>query len=195
MIVVPDIPSGTVVHLQREGYGDLKLAASQDADNDAGIDLGEQATATIIQFDPATDDRDLYVRITNGEYAGKTGWTYSLHASGEDGSPIALFSEAVLEPPRPTGSDPKAHVYAIRSKLRVFTRKEVCEAGYNAMHDDAAKRVLRLAFENKEFYDFPPQEKLHVIEDNDPNSLFIIVGDSNGHQGCASRYMLPGYVQ
>ena len=93
----PKIPQGTPVHLQRRGNDTLRLAASRDADFDAGPDLGDQANAKVIRYDPSTDDRDLYVTIIDGPLAGKSGWIFSLEGDGDDGKPLDEFEFSILD--------------------------------------------------------------------------------------------------
>jgi hypothetical protein len=90
------MPQGTLLHLRREGTSTLRLAASRDADLDDGLDLGDQATATIGRYDPSTDDRTLFITVTDGPRAGKSGWVFSMDAHGDDGDPIGFFAFSLL---------------------------------------------------------------------------------------------------
>jgi hypothetical protein len=93
--VHPDIPKGTVVHYKREGSSTLRLAPSRDSGLNAGPDLGEAVTATILQYDPTSDGMDLYVQINDGKFAGHKGWMLTLGATTEDGEPVDIFYESL----------------------------------------------------------------------------------------------------
>ena len=90
----PNIPQGTTVHLKREGNNTLRLAFSRDYDS--GLDLGYQATAQVIRYDPSTDDRDLRVVVKDGQMAGRSGWVFSLGAHGDDGELLGYFAYSLL---------------------------------------------------------------------------------------------------
>jgi hypothetical protein len=92
----PNIPKETVVHYRREGNATLRLAPSRDSNLDAGPDLGEAVTATILQYDAASDGMDLYVEINDGPFAGRKGWMLSLGAESEDGEPADMFYEPMM---------------------------------------------------------------------------------------------------
>jgi hypothetical protein len=92
----PSIPQGTTIHLKREGNNTLRLASSRDATLDSGHDLGDQATAQVIRYDPSTGDRDLLVVVKDGQMAGKSGWVFSTDAHGDDGEPVELFAYSLL---------------------------------------------------------------------------------------------------
>jgi hypothetical protein len=88
--LLPPIPSGTVVALVPAPNETLTISSSRRAELDDGINLGARASAVVLQFDPASDGRDLFVRVTNGKYAGKTGWLYSRQAFAGD-RPVNLL--------------------------------------------------------------------------------------------------------
>lgn len=69
---------------------------------DDGPDLGGQATAKLLRYDPSTGDRDLYVTVLDGSLAGRSGWVFSGDAHGDDGKPIDMFASSVIEVPRQT---------------------------------------------------------------------------------------------
>jgi hypothetical protein len=97
--VHPNIPTGTVVHYKREGNVTLRLAPSRDSDLNAGPDLGDAVTATVLQYDPTSDGMDLYVEITDGKHAGQKGWMLTLGATSDDGKPVDIFYEhLIIEP-------------------------------------------------------------------------------------------------
>lgn len=97
----PVIPEGTRVHFTKIGYAPLQLAPSQHAAPDSGPDLGEQVTAKVLQYDPSTGDRDIYVTIMDGVFAGQSGWMFAFEADGADGQSINIFAEALLKAPPP----------------------------------------------------------------------------------------------
>ena len=99
----PVIPSGTVVHFKKTGNETFELfpTAKIGSDKDKGLDLGGQFSAKVLKYDPTTDDEwDFHVTILDGKYAGQSGWMLSLGASGDDGTPIDQFSEAVISDER-----------------------------------------------------------------------------------------------
>ena len=67
---------------------------------DDGPDLGGQATAKVLRYDPSTGERDLYVTVLDGSLAGQFGWVFSSEAHGDDGKPIHMFAGSVIEVPR-----------------------------------------------------------------------------------------------
>lgn len=189
----PRIPQGTIIYLKREGNNVLRLAPSQDAAFDSGPDLGDRATAKVIRYDPATDGAELYVIVINGALTGRTGWVLTSDADSTDGIPVDMFAQAMLTVPRPPNVDRMARLYVIHRSLRAFYDMSVCEAAMVAVSNDQAFKTLEEAYSNKRYYDFPAGTELHVVKDSDPSSLFIVVGDDHGHQGCVSRFALPGY--
>ena len=74
---------------------DLSIAPSQDPDND-GPNLAHTAMATVIQCDPTSDGRDLYVEIMDGALVGRKGWVSSAQAESADGIPANKFEDAVI---------------------------------------------------------------------------------------------------
>jgi hypothetical protein len=80
------------------GNGTLRLFPEPTSDLDEGPDLGDAVSAKIITYDPSKDDSwDLYVTVLDGKYAGRKGWMSAFMASGEDGKPVEIFSQAVIE--------------------------------------------------------------------------------------------------
>ena len=100
----PDIPQGTIVHIKRDGKSVLRFPPSQDADIDSGPDLGEQAAAKVIQFEPSnypnglSSNFDLYVTLVDGVWAGTSGWISSRAAIGGDGEAVGTFAESDPKP-------------------------------------------------------------------------------------------------
>ena len=79
--LLPPIPAGVAVTLVPGGNERITIASSQSAGLGAGLKLGSRASAVTMRFDPASGDkRDLFVRITSGTYAGRTGWTFARQA-------------------------------------------------------------------------------------------------------------------
>ena len=78
--LLPPIPSGTAVTLAPASNETLTIASSRRAELDNGTNLGAHASAIALQFDPASNNRDLFVRVRSGKYAGKAGWLYSRQA-------------------------------------------------------------------------------------------------------------------
>jgi len=95
----PIIPAGAIIHLKQEGNETLMLTRSQDADEDSGLNLGEEATAKVVRYDPTTGDRNLYVTVIDGKFAGSSGWVFSLDGNGDDGDPLDIFAQALVDAP------------------------------------------------------------------------------------------------
>jgi len=95
----PDIPKGTIIHLKRMGNETIRLSPSEDANFDSGLDLGEQATAKVVRYDPSASNRTFYVTVVDGEWAGRSGWIFHLDARGEDGQIIDEFAWSEPEMP------------------------------------------------------------------------------------------------
>lgn len=89
--LLPPIPPGVAVTLAPGDNETLTISSSQSAELDAGLNLGSHASAVTVRFDPANDDkRDLFVRVTSGKYAGRTGWIFARQAFIGD-SPINVL--------------------------------------------------------------------------------------------------------
>jgi len=97
--VHPVIPPGAIIHLKQSGTATLMLTQSQDADFNSGLNLGEQATAKVVRYDPTNGDRDLYVTVVDGKFAGSSGWVFSLDGNGDDGDPLDIFAQALVTAP------------------------------------------------------------------------------------------------
>jgi hypothetical protein len=94
----PVVPVGTKIHFTRVGNETFKLYASANADKNESLDLGDKVSATVLAYNPTPDDKyELYVRVDDGPYTGKKGWTLSLGATTDDGSPMDQFDKAVIE--------------------------------------------------------------------------------------------------
>jgi hypothetical protein len=78
--LLPQIPSGVAVTLKPAANEHLTISDKPSAELDSGLALGAKASAVTIRFDPASDERDLLVRITSGPNAGKTGWLFARQA-------------------------------------------------------------------------------------------------------------------
>lgn len=100
----PKIPVGTQVQLKRTDGLPLRLAPAADAGVDAGLDLGDGATARVVRYDPPSKNRDLQVAIIGGEHDGKTGWVYSFDATAADGERADQFSGTAIGKPTWTAS-------------------------------------------------------------------------------------------
>jgi hypothetical protein len=76
-VLAPVIPKGTTIQLTSRARKAIRLAPSQNANLNEGLDLGKQGTAQVIRFLPSTT-RDLYVEVTSGPHRGRTGWVFSV---------------------------------------------------------------------------------------------------------------------
>jgi hypothetical protein len=83
-VLAPVIPKGTTIQLTSRAPKAIRLASSQNANLDEGLDLGNHATMQVIRFLPSTM-RDLYIEVTSGPHKGRTGWVFSLDANQIDG--------------------------------------------------------------------------------------------------------------
>jgi hypothetical protein len=193
MTLHPIIPKGTLIYFKREGSDTLRLASTQQSDS--GLNLGDSITAQLVRYDPATSDRDLYVTILAGQYAGRSGWMFTLEGSTSKGDPMGTFlqsaTEAAPEPPK----DPNSKTYVTYKDIRAFNDISVCEDAMNAMSSDDAYQGLQDAVASGNYVDFPKGTRLHVVSDPQPDSPFLIASDDQGNQGCVGRYELPGYGQ
>lgn len=89
--LLPPIPAGVAITLAPGENETLTISPGQSAELGSGLNLGSQASAVTVRFDPASDDkRDLLVRVTSGKYAGKTGWLFARQAFIGD-SPINVL--------------------------------------------------------------------------------------------------------
>jgi hypothetical protein len=185
------IPIGTVLVTKTEGNEHPKLHSHQDSDLNEGIDLDEGTKVKVLHYYPETDNYNIYVEVISGQHAGQNGWLLTMDTNTEDGySAYGLSYD--LSTPAPT-TDPMQRSYTLTNSLRVFNDLAVCKAAFNAMHDDDDYQQLKDAVANGQYHDFPSGTKLHIVSDPDSNDLWVIVGDDDGNQGCASRYNLPGY--
>jgi hypothetical protein len=97
LMLHPVVPSGTVVRFRKTGNETIALYPSAAIDDEKGIDLGSQVSASVVSYDPSKDDEfDLHVTILDGDHKGQTGWMLAFGGDGEDGVPIEQFSRAVL---------------------------------------------------------------------------------------------------
>jgi len=97
----PVIPAGTVVRFSKIGIATFWLIPKTRIGSgyeSAALDLGNQFTARIIDYDPSNGDRDFYVQVIDGAYAGRAGWVRP-SSQGDDGKPIDQFSEALAAAP------------------------------------------------------------------------------------------------
>jgi hypothetical protein len=95
----PDIPKGTIVHYKRNrGFNGLLLyPAAKSSSKDGALDLGEQATAKVISYDPTNyDNWELHLEIIDGPRAGATGWMPAFGAVGDDDIFIDQFEGAQI---------------------------------------------------------------------------------------------------
>lgn len=89
--LVPQIPAGVAITLTPGTNETLTISSAQNAGLGTGLKIGTHVSAVTVRFDPASGDkRDLFVRITGGKYAGKTGWLYARQAFIGD-SPINVL--------------------------------------------------------------------------------------------------------
>jgi hypothetical protein len=149
--------------------------------------------AKLLRYHPVTGNRDLYVVVTDGAFAGQTDSVSSLNAESTVNEPVGTFDQSVLELPRPPKIDRAAKLYVIARSLRAFKQMAVCQATDAAMQSDKAFKALEEAYVDRQYYEFPAGTHPHVVADNDPSFSFVIASDSRGHQGGVSRYALPGY--
>jgi hypothetical protein len=189
----PLIPKGIIVYFKRVGNGSIQLDTTQQAND--GPDLGDRVTAKLVRYDPATGDADLYVTLLDGQYAGKSGWMYSLEAWDANGASLGTFAQAVSVATPGPSVDPNSRTYVTHKDIRAFNVMSECDDAYNAMSDDDARARLKDAVAAGDYVDFPAGTRLHVVDDPQPDSLFLIAADDAGNQGCVGRYELPGYGQ
>jgi hypothetical protein len=78
--LLPPIPPGVRVMLARAASETLTIAPNQRTDLGIGTNLGSRASAVTVRLDPASDTRDLLVRVTSGKYSGKSGWLFARQA-------------------------------------------------------------------------------------------------------------------
>lgn len=79
--LLPPIPAGVAITLMAGGNEKLMISSSQSAALNVGQKLSARTSAVTVRYDPTSDDkRDLLVRVTNGAYAGKTGWIFARQA-------------------------------------------------------------------------------------------------------------------
>jgi hypothetical protein len=192
MTLVPIIPSGTIIEFKREGNDTLRLATTERADD--GPDLGDVVTAKLVRFDPLTDSRDIYVTVLDGKYAGKSGWLFTLEGSNTKGEPIERFSQFVIAVAPKPSVDPNSRTYITHKDIRAFKDMSECDDALHAMSDDGAYERLKDAVAAGDYVDFPTGTRLHVVDDPQPGSVFLIATDDAGNQGCVGRYELPGYA-
>jgi hypothetical protein len=96
--VHPVVPSGTKIHFTRVGKSGPALYDTADAVQNTGHNLGEKVSATVLSYDPTSDDKfELHVQIDDGSYAGRQGWMLSLGATTDDGGEMDQFDKAVIE--------------------------------------------------------------------------------------------------
>lgn len=92
----PLIPPGTIIRFKKTGNETIELSTLAAADNSRTIDLGDQVSAKLVDYDPSIDDNyGLHVTILDGVHAGQSGWTLSL-GMADDGSLVDQFSGAVI---------------------------------------------------------------------------------------------------
>jgi hypothetical protein len=96
--VHPVVPSGTKIQFTRVGNTGPELYDTADAAQSTGHDLGEKVSATVLSYDPTSDDKfELHVQIDDGSYTGRKGWMLSLGATTDDGGEMDQFDKAVIE--------------------------------------------------------------------------------------------------
>lgn len=79
--LLPPIPHGVAVTLEPAANETLTISTNQSAELGVGLQLGTQAAAVTMRFDPANSDkRDLLVRVKSGKYAGRKGWLFARQA-------------------------------------------------------------------------------------------------------------------
>ena len=93
--IAPAIPPGVTLLLTRApGEEVMRLAPSENAGSDAGVDLGARAKVVVLRYDPSSQDRELDVRVLDGRYAGRAGWVYRHSASALNG----VYAGALHQP-------------------------------------------------------------------------------------------------
>lgn len=72
----PDIPAGAVLMMTQKQYP-IGLAPCRTSCATWGPDIGTHIRVKVLKYDPVTyDGTPLYVKVLDGEYAGKTGWVF-----------------------------------------------------------------------------------------------------------------------
>jgi len=61
------------------------------------------------------------------------------------------------------------------------------------MSDEAALKRLHAAVDSGEFDDVPNGSHVHIVDDPQPETPFLIVEDLHGHRGCMGRGEIPDY--
>jgi hypothetical protein len=101
----PDIPVGTVLAVTRDGSLDL-TQCSRPSCGGNWLNLGNHAIVKLLQYHPEVwRGRNLYVRVLDGRYKGRTGWLYvadTVEALGLTVGPYGLdFGDPALWSRRP----------------------------------------------------------------------------------------------
>jgi hypothetical protein len=193
MAIHPVIPKGTVIQFKRVGNETLRLGAIQQSND--GANLGDNVTVRLVKYDASTADADLYVTVLSGQYAGRSGWMLSMDGVTANGNPVAMFLQSATEATAEPSVDPNNKTYVTHKLIRAFKDISECDDATNAMSNDDAYQRLKDAVAAGDYYDFPEGTRLHVADDPQPDSLFLIAADDQGNQGCVGRYELPGYGQ
>lgn len=98
--VRPVVPTGTAGYFKQEGNEILRLAPAQDSNDDVGSLLGATGSLTVLRYDPKTDARSLYVKITSGLASGQSGWIDGLGVSAsldKDADSVTDFHGEIKE--------------------------------------------------------------------------------------------------
>jgi hypothetical protein len=119
----PAIPKGAIVHFKKDVSATMRLAPSQDSGLDIGQDIGDQATAKVIRYDPSTGDRGLYVTVMDGIAIGKSGWMFVSEAEDGDGQPVGSFDREALKTSLPLAPEQATEASSGEHSNQVFACK------------------------------------------------------------------------
>jgi hypothetical protein len=94
----PEVPVGTIIHFSTDDKSSVKLYKNADANDEDGLELGTDVTATVLFYDPTDENKwDLYVSINDGPNKGKKGWMLSFLEKTSDGQLMNQFDQAAIE--------------------------------------------------------------------------------------------------
>jgi len=89
--IQPRIPVGTLLFVTSKRDGDVRLHTSKSDDLFKGPSLKNHTAVRLLRQDVAdVQNYDLFARIIDGPYAGKTCWLLTAEVEAEDHSPIIM---------------------------------------------------------------------------------------------------------